>query len=858
MGGILIIGLIITVIILIIKNNELSDKINKLNKQNSSKYCPNCGFDLVKGYDESINTPNTNSVPVTNTYVANKVTNNVKKDNTISDKSIKNSFILIAGALLIIISAITLLTSTWSYSHDIFKTLIISFMFLVFLGSSYIAKEKLKLNLISKVFLYIAMAYLPLIFLSISLFSLLGDFLSINGEGNYLYLAISSIVLSIIYFVEMKRNKDILISIYGNIFHLLSIIFLSLIFTNNIYIIIFALSVYTLLYSLINVKNKYYYSIKVDKILLSIYTISLFVISVWTSLYININIFYILSLIVYLLLTYIILNRLYEKNNVYNYIYPLLILFITFNIPSLFDKSLFLYLIFILLGSILIFILDYIRNNHSTLLHYIYITVIIGSLYLVALFSSNAVTLSLFLLGYLLISIIYYIYLNNNKGMASCIIPIVFMLFISHLSYSLGISNLFISLIFSIIFIISSLIKIKDNIFKYTLNISSIVFMSIYYLIQIFTELNTITLLFSIYMFGILFVLYVLTKRNTYKILSYICLNLTVMYVMSLYKINIFDTYSIFISLLIIFGIELINKFKNKAGTIFLFIQFIIAFLAIFEFSNNIILLIILILGYELYLYINKLDFKYNYLPLIIVGIFSITYNEIYNVIMYMIIFGLLLLYTNTNNKTLKDVPIMTYVLSGFLLLCDYNKYLKIILFILLFGYYLYLFKKDYIKLFLYISITVLLRFICVDTGLGDITLFNYGLYIVLFILCSIDIFRKNINWYKVIEYIGLILLYLMAMGRYLDELDGLLFVCLILIFTIFGYIKKYGPIFIVSLIFVLINMFYLTSEFWLSIPWWIYLLVVGIILIVFAIYNEMNEKKNKNIIKEFFNKLDL
>ena len=128
----------------------------------------------------------------------------------------------------------------------------------------------------------------------------------------------------------------------------------------------------------------------------------------------------------------------------------------------------------------------------------------------------------------------------------------------------------------------------------------------------------------------------------------------------------------------------------------------------------------------------------------------------------------------------------------------------------------------------------------------------------ILFVFCSIDIFRKHISWYKELEYIGLILLYMIAMGYYLDSLDGLLFVCLILIITIFGYIRKYGPIFIVSLIFVLINMFYLTSEFWLAIPWWIYLLVIGIILILFAIYNEMNEKKNINIIKEIINKFNM
>ena len=51
---------------------------------------------------------------------------------------------------------------------------------------------------------------------------------------------------------------------------------------------------------------------------------------------------------------------------------------------------------------------------------------------------------------------------------------------------------------------------------------------------------------------------------------------------------------------------------------------------------------------------------------------------------------------------------------------------------------------------------------------------------------------------------------------------------------------KKYGAIFIVSILAILVNAILLTREFWLSIPWWIYLLLVGGILIGFAIKNNM------------------
>ena len=53
--------------------------------------------------------------------------------------------------------------------------------------------------------------------------------------------------------------------------------------------------------------------------------------------------------------------------------------------------------------------------------------------------------------------------------------------------------------------------------------------------------------------------------------------------------------------------------------------------------------------------------------------------------------------------------------------------------------------------------------------------------------------------------------------------------------------------------------MFLLTRRFWLSLPWWIYILGVGLILIVFAIVNEIHEKnKFKENLISLKNNLDL
>lgn len=88
-----------------------------------------------------------------------------------------------------------------------------------------------------------------------------------------------------------------------------------------------------------------------------------------------------------------------------------------------------------------------------------------------------------------------------------------------------------------------------------------------------------------------------------------------------------------------------------------------------------------------------------------------------------------------------------------------------------------------------------------------------------------------------------------------------MLYVTLLVILTIISYLYKLGPTFIVSIIFILINVILLTRNFWLSIPWYLYILLIGSILIAFAVNNELNSKKDKVIkskLNDIKNKLNL
>ena len=60
--------------------------------------------------------------------------------------------------------------------------------------SSNIAKKVFKLEDTSKTFLYIGLAYTPIAFFSLSFFRLLGDYFSLGGSGQYIYLSFTTLI----------------------------------------------------------------------------------------------------------------------------------------------------------------------------------------------------------------------------------------------------------------------------------------------------------------------------------------------------------------------------------------------------------------------------------------------------------------------------------------------------------------------------------------------------------------------------------------------------------------------------------------------------------------------------------------
>ena len=843
--------MVIAIIVLAVKYSNLKKELKQ-----RGNFCPKCGFDLRGDTNHDTSHATVNNVVTPTPQVANTKVNVPVEKKKIDDTEIKNSLILITGAVLIIISAIVFLTSTWNFTLDIVKTLVIFAMFGVFLVFSRIAKDKLNLDKISKAFLYIAFSYLPLALFSICLFGLLGNYLSYQGAGKYVYLAISSIILSIVYYLYMKKNNDVLIAIYSLVFQVLSCTFIGLFISEDVHFILLILSLFVLL---INALHFSYIFKSKEFDLRSIIVLTILLLCGLFFYAYDFSFFYLLALIVNIInLYYLLVDELGEEKyqKMFDYASVFMVIYGCLLVPRIFNigDNVYIYEACLLVGTLITFIINYVRKRFNIIN---FLTVGIPGLviYLTAVGENYNYTY-LFIILLLFISIIYHLFYKNK--FFSVLIPILGAITILNILIEIDIDNIYF-IPYLLIFVVANLINIKDTVLKNTINVTSIVGLFIGYLIVLVNFDNPIFLIITaVILLGFYFV-YLFRDRPFSKVFAYIFINFLVIGLFDILGIMDFSEYLLPATLLIIFGLECIDKKGIKTGKVLFIIEAFITFIVLMFVEDMIIPYIISLLIFGLFLYKNKLNYTWLYLPVITLDINFITYFDSANIlyiILPIVIFGLLTYYTYYSKRL--DMGILTLVHLGLVVFIGMDKHIPAIMFILIAGLLFYLFRKDKFKFLLYLSIFILYGILVSDLGLDDITLFTLGSIVVFYVLCSRDIFCKHTNSYKAFEYVVLIFLNLVAISMFTHELDGMLFVGLLLVLTILGYVKKWGPIFITSLVFILINMVILTRMFWLSIPWWVYLLLVGSILIGFAIRNEMVEKKDTNKLKDIMKKLDM
>ncbi len=888
----MIIAVIILIIIIIYNSNdynnqykkfkkkiqELEEELAQYKKGNKEEIQKEVLTQVVDKYqEEKVNNKekierneNINNVVKNKEFVDNTKTTSKKENKQKDDEGVKNKFILMAGAVLIVLAAVVFLTSTWHTIPNVVKTIVIILLSGVFIGASNIAKKVLKLEETAKTFLYIALAYLPISLFSISLFGLIGDYFSIYGDGKNLYYAISTAFLAILYFtIGNKRKQNVLIH-SSMIMQLLATIFISLCISMNINIAIFGIVIYNT--AMLLLKQKYFKKyIKIINIYNDIYLYSTLIIEICLLIKGN--------LAVDILSNGLLIFNLYLKykqNKNYKNIILILTQILVLAVSCLNISSNVLDIQIRQIVFYLLLIEIYVVGTRNKAIEWKESSMLVVSVGMILLYISTFMfeDTTLILKRYIilwtisLLNIVNY-NISNRKKLFINLIPIgIFLAQINTIWESnLNIYYLIYTEIGMLAFSMLNLLKDKNSnliLQSYSNAMTLIAVVSGFmYNNNMITNTIIFTLLMVVYGIG-----YIRNHNiKIYKFIAYFLLNIVFYSVLHRCNIVEYNKYILFITTIIITLLEIfLNKIKDDSTTVYLVFSYIISYCVLNGVIDVVSFLAIIMLDIMFVLYIKNKHANKNLIVIPFIAVLPSVYLSKWAIIngINIMIFAnfILILITTILSAREEKINVYTIISAIYILMqtftLKFSIYINLALAIVWALCHLVKMPKEREKFegLAYILGLILYNNIVKDlpttmVRIDSITAFQYLGYIIFSICITRNILKKHLpQEYKIIEYLAFSTMYILAISNYTDEIDGMIFVLMIVCIMVFSFIKKFGPIFFTSTIAVILNGFLLTREFWYSVPWWIYMLIVGSILIIFATKNELNENKDKELIK--------
>ncbi len=678
-------------------------------------------------------------------YKYNQPTNNVKKPMTDEDRNrISNSILMIVGALLVVVASIIFLASSWETIPGIIKTLVLVLIQGIFILFGYLCNNKLKIKKVAKVFNYLSLAFVPIILLSLSTFEVIGDYLSINGDGSLLYFAIAFLISDVLYKVVGSYKKDKVSKIMSFVAEVLAIISLFTYLDLRVELVLIVLSIYNIL--------------------------------------------------IYILMhgNYLDSNAYKLPNNIFNY----------------------LLLIFIVI----------IKSVISSLL--IYVPVILYTLYFYSQYASSK---------------------NTSDRVYSLVLFIISYVIDLTIINRINISPYFVYIL-SIIPLVLLTKEMKNEKTKNILyNIESIAV--ILFIVEALGFPNKTLYYLMTFISGLIYYLmmFIITKKPIYKVASYIMF--TAIFVDIFYIVDILD-YAKYIPLVVgilIYLFELIfEQFKDEFSRVLLILILVLeSFLLVGTYF--VLVPLVLMIGY---LKAEKIDEALLIIPMLTsLSLFNINNNLITVILSYVLIsiYTIMsLLHKKVNIYSIASL--LAIIMAG--MVFNYKNYIffsillvwSIVHFIINAKDNNYLYKTVGIigSLGLYISC---LKYF--DIEFISLQLIGYYVAVMamtVFVLKAIkgefDIFMGCFG-FAIISLVGFFIIDTVT--------DAVIIMGFLFLVSLISFIKKWRHYLYESLIIMIINILYLTIEFWAQIPWYFYILVIGMGLIIFAMFDEKIKQKKEN-----------
>ena len=359
-------------------------------------------------------------------------------------------------------------------------------------------------------------------------------------------------------------------------------------------------------------------------------------------------------------------------------------------------------------------------------------------------------------------------------------------------------------------------------------------------------ELSIYFLLTYIVGFVISVIIYSLTKGCIYKFWSYTTFSLIFFALFYLADMNDISKYILLISPILVYALDIaVEKLKDKTSAIFVLGNLILATLVFVTEYTIIIPLVIM----SLYLLLEN---KKELLLIPMIGSFLILSLE--NRVIVDLIFGVLsviYLFTSISVEEFNRYSIFSLITLIILWLdLEITAYVLWIL-ILIWGIVHYLCKpKDNNEV--YISAMIFSIFGMYTKTLIDIDAeiyANYALGVILLSICMTKgvLKKANKDFVSLIE-IGVIGgLTLIGSNVIYEAIDGVAYLGILLVVSILSYTKGWKNYLYSSIVSMIFGVIVLTAEYWQELPWYVYILIIGLALISFAMYDEKRKQLAKS-----------
>ena len=116
--------------------------------------------------------------------------------------------VFIIGIIFIVVAGLIFATTTWRILPNIIKASIIALLTIIFFVASLFARKKLHLQQTGLTFYSLGSLFIPLAFLGIGFFELLGSYLSVGGDGKYILsmIAFSCLTFACVFGVKIYKS----------------------------------------------------------------------------------------------------------------------------------------------------------------------------------------------------------------------------------------------------------------------------------------------------------------------------------------------------------------------------------------------------------------------------------------------------------------------------------------------------------------------------------------------------------------------------------------------------------------------------------------------------------------------------